>query len=46
MTEEDFTRLELAASREVDAAVDFAERSAWEPVETLTRHVCFEGNAP
>ena len=46
MTEEDFRQLELEANREVDAAVDFAERSAWEPVESLTRHVCFEGKAP
>jgi TPP-dependent pyruvate/acetoin dehydrogenase alpha subunit len=43
MTEEDYQRLEKEADREVDAAVDFAERSAWEPVEELTRHVYFEG---
>lgn len=46
MTEEDFKRLEQEADREVDAAVDFAERAGWEPVETLTRHVYFEGTAP
>jgi pyruvate dehydrogenase E1 component alpha subunit len=39
MAEEDFQQLEQAADREVDAAVEFAERSEWEPVEDLLRHV-------
>jgi pyruvate dehydrogenase E1 component alpha subunit len=39
MSEEDFQQLSKAADREVDAAVEFAERSAWEPAATLTRHV-------
>jgi len=34
------------ADREVDEAVHFAEDSPWEPVATLTRHVCSEGTAP
>jgi pyruvate dehydrogenase E1 component alpha subunit len=46
MTEEDFKQLELEADREVDAAVAFAESSAWEPVETLTRHLYKESAAP
>jgi TPP-dependent pyruvate/acetoin dehydrogenase alpha subunit len=39
MAEDDFQRLEQAAAREVDAAVEFAERSEWEPVQELLRHV-------
>ena len=42
ITEDDFLRLEQAASREVDAAVAFAERSPWEPVEDLARFVYAE----
>jgi pyruvate dehydrogenase E1 component alpha subunit len=42
ITEEDFQRLEKAADAEVDAAVAFAERSEWEPVEELERFVYAE----
>jgi pyruvate dehydrogenase E1 component alpha subunit len=45
LTEADYLRLEQAANQEVDAAVEYAEWSAWEPVETLTRHVTYEGAA-
>ncbi len=34
--------LEQAVAREVQEAVDFAERGSWEPVETLGRHVVAE----
>jgi len=46
LTEADFQNLEVAADREVDAAVAFAERSDWEPVEDLLRHVCAEQTTP
>ena len=46
LTEADFQNLERAADREVDAAVAFAERSDWEPVEDLLRHVCAEQTTP
>jgi pyruvate dehydrogenase E1 component alpha subunit len=36
--------LETAVAEEIDAAVEFAESSPWEPVETLTRHVTSEVN--
>jgi pyruvate dehydrogenase E1 component alpha subunit len=39
MDEADYLRLQRAAEQEVDAAVEFAEHSEWEPVDTLTRHV-------
>lgn len=39
ITEEDFLRLQSEADAEVDAAVAFAERSEWEPIEDLARHV-------
>jgi TPP-dependent pyruvate/acetoin dehydrogenase alpha subunit len=42
MTEEDFGRLQREADAEVQAAVEFADRSEWEPVADLTRHVCAE----
>jgi pyruvate dehydrogenase E1 component alpha subunit len=42
MTEDDFQRIERDADAEVQAAVEFAERSDWEPVEDLTRHVYAE----
>ncbi len=42
MTEEDFVRLQQQADAEVDAAVEFAERSDWEPVEDLRRFVYAE----
>jgi TPP-dependent pyruvate/acetoin dehydrogenase alpha subunit len=46
MTEDDFQRLLTEADAEVQAAVDFAEQSEWEPVEDLTRHVYAEVSAP
>jgi pyruvate dehydrogenase E1 component alpha subunit len=42
MTEDDYQRLAQAASREVEAAVEFAEKSDWEPVGDLLRHVYAE----
>jgi len=42
MTEEDFQRLQREADGEVSEAVAFAERSEWEPVEDLARHVYAE----
>jgi pyruvate dehydrogenase E1 component alpha subunit len=45
MTEDDFLRLQQAADAEVEAAVAFAEESAWEPVETLERFVYAERDA-
>ena len=45
ITEADFQRLEQAATVEVDAAVAFAEGSAWEPVEDLERFVYAERRA-
>ncbi|HQR49062.1 MAG TPA: pyruvate dehydrogenase (acetyl-transferring) E1 component subunit alpha [Steroidobacteraceae bacterium] len=42
MTEDDFQRIERNADAEVQAAVDFAEASGWEPVGDLTRHVYAE----
>lgn len=42
ITEDDFLRLETQANAEVDAAVDFAEGSAWEPIEDLERFVYAE----
>jgi len=45
ITEADFQRLEQAATGEVDAAVTFAEGSAWEPVEDLERFVYAEQRA-
>jgi TPP-dependent pyruvate/acetoin dehydrogenase alpha subunit len=46
MSEEDYQQLLHEADREVDTAVQFAEDSPWEPVATLTRHVCKEQAAP
>jgi pyruvate dehydrogenase E1 component alpha subunit len=46
MTEDDYVRLEAEADAQVQAAVEFAERSDWEPVEDLTRHVYAEVPAP
>lgn len=46
MTEDDFQRLLRDADAEVQAAVEFAERSDWEPVEDLARHVYAEASAP
>ncbi|MGB5101709.1 MAG: pyruvate dehydrogenase (acetyl-transferring) E1 component subunit alpha [Steroidobacteraceae bacterium] len=42
MTEEDFQQLSREADAEVQAAVEFAERSGWEPVADLARHVYAE----
>jgi pyruvate dehydrogenase E1 component alpha subunit len=46
MTEDDFQRIQKEADAEVQAAVDFAEQSDWEPVEDLARHVYAEEAAP
>jgi TPP-dependent pyruvate/acetoin dehydrogenase alpha subunit len=46
MTEDDYLRLEAEADAQVQAAVEFAERSEWEPVAELTRHVYAEVPAP
>jgi TPP-dependent pyruvate/acetoin dehydrogenase alpha subunit len=43
--EQDFLQLERAANAEVDAAVEFAEGSEWEPVESLERFVYAEPRA-
>ncbi|HET9105602.1 MAG TPA: pyruvate dehydrogenase (acetyl-transferring) E1 component subunit alpha [Steroidobacteraceae bacterium] len=45
MTEEDYQRLEREAGAEVDAAVQFAESSPWEPVSDLERFVYAEPSA-
>jgi pyruvate dehydrogenase E1 component alpha subunit len=42
MTEDDYQRLEHEADAEVDAAVQFAESSPWEPVTDLERFVYAE----
>lgn len=42
MTEADYQQLENEARAEVEQAVQFAERSAWEPVSELERHVYAE----
>lgn len=42
LSEEDFQRLEREARSEVAAAVEFAERAAWEPVGQLERFVYAE----
>jgi pyruvate dehydrogenase E1 component alpha subunit len=42
MTEDDFLRIERDADAEVQAAVDFAEQSDWEPAGDLLRHVYAE----
>ncbi len=42
ITEEDFLGLQQQADAEIDAAVEFAERSDWEPVEDLQRYVYAE----
>ncbi len=44
MTEDDFQRLQGEADAEVQAAVEFAEQSDWEPVADLARHVYAEGS--
>jgi len=42
MSEEDYRELEQQARAEVESAVEFAERSDWEPVEELERFVYAE----
>lgn len=42
MTEDDYQRLEREADAEVDAAVQFAESSPWEPASDLERFVYAE----
>lgn len=39
LTEEEFLAIDAEAAREVQAAVEFAEQSGWEPVEDLLRDV-------
>jgi pyruvate dehydrogenase E1 component alpha subunit len=39
LTEDEFLALDAAATREVEAAVAFAEAGTWEPVEDLARDV-------
>lgn len=46
MTEDDFQRLLREADAEVESAVEFADRSEWEPVEDLARHVYAEVARP
>ncbi len=40
LSEAEFLDLDARVGKEVQVAVDFAEASCWEPVETLTSHVC------
>jgi pyruvate dehydrogenase E1 component alpha subunit len=42
MTEDDYQNLERTARAEVESAVQFAESSAWEPLNDLTRFVYAE----
>jgi pyruvate dehydrogenase E1 component alpha subunit len=42
MTEDDYQRCEREANAEVDAAVQFAEKSPWEPIADLERFVYAE----
>ncbi|TCO72342.1 pyruvate dehydrogenase (acetyl-transferring) E1 component subunit alpha [Rhodovulum euryhalinum] len=44
--EDDVAAIEQVAEAEIDAATAFAEQSAWEPVESLTRHVMAEDRPP
>ncbi len=45
LTDEEYAKLDTQANEEVEAAVAFAERGTWEPVEDLTRDVyCREVN--
>jgi pyruvate dehydrogenase E1 component alpha subunit len=43
LTEEAFLALDAEASKEVEAAIAFAEAGSWEPVEDLARDVHTEG---
>jgi len=45
ITPDAFDALDAEVTREIDAAVAFAERGTWEPVETLTEHVYTPDNA-
>jgi pyruvate dehydrogenase E1 component alpha subunit len=45
LSEEEFLALDAEATREVDAAVAFAEAGTWEPVEDLARDLCAESAA-
>ncbi len=45
MSEADYQRLERECNTEVDSAVQFAERSPWEPVSDLERYVYAERRA-
>lgn len=42
--EEALNEIEREVAAELEAAIAFAESSAWEPVETLTRHVTSEAS--
>lgn len=42
LADDDFKQLEDEIAQEIDAAVEFAERGTWEPVEELTRFVYSE----
>jgi pyruvate dehydrogenase E1 component subunit alpha len=39
LDDQDVKEIEASVAAEIEAAVDFAEASPWEPVEELTRHV-------
>jgi pyruvate dehydrogenase E1 component alpha subunit len=39
LTEEEFLEIDAAVEREVQAAIDFAEASSWEPVEDVAKDV-------
>ena len=45
-SEEDFVALDSEVGKEIQAAVDFAEGSPWEPVEHLTKDVYTEAESP
>jgi pyruvate dehydrogenase E1 component alpha subunit len=46
LSEAEFLEIDARIAQEVQAAVDFAEASPWESVETLTRDVCAAGVGP
>ncbi|MDP2734283.1 MAG: pyruvate dehydrogenase (acetyl-transferring) E1 component subunit alpha, partial [Hoeflea sp.] len=46
LQESDIARIEAEVDAEIDDAVAFAEAGAWEPVETLMRHVIADEAAP
>jgi pyruvate dehydrogenase E1 component alpha subunit/2-oxoisovalerate dehydrogenase E1 component len=46
LSDADLAELERQVAAEVEAAVEFAERGTWEPVEELTRHVYSDRRAP